>query len=496
MSKLRIFFSSLILCLFLIGLAPQVQSNTDAFLDRVHEVVLPNGMKFLLFKRPGAPVFSAYLRVKAGGFDEREGETGIAHLLEHMAFKGTSSIGTTDPVAEKKLLDEIEEVQKKLEQSSGAEKAQLQATMKQLVEKAESYVVKEQFSNIYNRNGATDLNATTSQDETSYFVSLPNTKLELWAFLESSRLKDPVFREFYTERDVVREERRTRVDDSAFGDLYEALMGIAFEKSPYRRPTIGYPKDIEKLSASKLKEFYDRYYVPKNIVGAVVGDIDLAQTEQILRKYFGNIPSRPAPEAPKFSEPQPTAAKKIDVPFDASPAVMLAYLKPTMPHRDDFIFDVVDQLLCEDPTSRLYKRLVEQDHIVQKVSCSPSTPGGRADNLFFVYASLIQGHSTEEFNRVFNEEVKKILEKGVTDDELKKAKKSLISDWYYEMQSNEDLAEMLSYFESLAGTYKYIQEHQKQIASVNSADVQRVLKTYLAPERARMAILQPTKKKP
>ncbi len=483
----RIFY--LLIILFSFAAAP-LRAN-PGLLDEVKEITLSNGMRFLLLRRPGAPVFAAYIQVKVGGIDETDGQTGIAHLLEHMAFKGTTEIGTTDAAAERRLLAEIEKVQAEWAAAPPARKAALAKRRQELAAAASRYVVKEEFSQIYMRNGGSGLNATTSQDLTSYFVQLPNTKLKLWAFLESSRLRDPVFREFYSERDVVREERRSRVDDSPFGTLYEAMMGAAFEVSPYRRPTIGYASDVEKLSATQLEEFYKKYYVPSNMVGAVVGDIDVAATAVILEEYFGKIPSGPKPPEVAVKEPEPTAPKRVDVPFAASPMLMAAYLKPTMPHPDDYSFDVFVQVVCEGRTSRLYRRLVVQDRLVQNVGCSSGSPGSRLDNLFLIYASPLPGHSTEEVLAAVDDELAKIGREGVGEAELKKAKKSLLAEWNYEMQSNDDVAQMLSYFEALTGNWRYIQEHPAKIRGINSADLQKLVATYLQPQRRRLAVLVP-----
>ncbi len=475
------------------GTAP-IQANPETLLDRVQEITLSNGMKFLLLHRPGAPVFTAYIRVKVGSMDEREGQTGIAHLLEHMAFKGTPEVGTRDYASERVVLEKIEEVHANLLQAKGKEKLRLTEEMNRLTEAAGQYVIKEEFSQIYLRNGGTQLNATTSSDLTSYFVTLPNTKLELWASLESQRLQNPVFREFYSERDVVHEERRTRVDDSPFGKLYEAFIHLAFEKSPYRLPTIGYQVDLGKLSATDLKKFYKKYYVPQNMVVAIVGDVDPDSTTQILQKYFGTIPRGDAPVFFELEEPEPRAEKKISVPFEASPSLIFGYLKPNLPQKDDYFFDVLEQILCEGRTSRLYLRWVDREKLVQNFSCSASTPGSRLPNLFFVYASIRHGHTAQEVLKSFDEEAERILTEGIEAKELKKAKKNLMAQWYFEMQSNADLAGILSYFEAVAGTWKYILKHPKEIESVTDKDIQNVVGRYLQPQRRRAAVLKPMAK--
>ena len=485
----------IIVLLFCLVSAVSLQANPSALLENIKEITLDNGMKFLLLRREGAPVFSAYLRVKVGGIDEPEGKTGIAHMLEHMAFKGTSSLGTHNAEAEKQILNQIEKVYAQLLAAPEAKKSALALQMKKLIAQADRYVKKEEFTQIYSRNGASNLNATTSQDLTSYFVNLPNTKLRLWAYLESQRLKDPVFREFYTERDVVKEERRMRSEDSPTGKLYESLMDIAFEKSPYRRPTIGYPEDLSKLSATELHEFYQKYYRANNITVALVGNLDRAETEKVIREYFSDFPKTTQLPPLQVDEPKPQEAKKVVIEREASPALMAAYLKPNMPHRDDYVFDVLEQILCEGPSSRLYKRLVEKERLAQTVDCSASTPGSRLENIFLVYLSLAKDSSSDVALKVLEDEFSKIAKGGVNADELKRAKKNLNADWYYDLQSNEEMAELLSYFEAIAGSWRYILEHQKQIESVSSKDIARVVKTYLKPERLRLGILERVKKK-
>jgi predicted Zn-dependent peptidase len=489
LKRVKIIFLLLLLC------SGPVAADPRGALSHLHELTLDNGMRFLLLPRKGAPVFTAYIRVVAGGVDEEMGRTGLAHLLEHMAFKGTSEIGTRDFPKEKLLLEKIEAVQSQMLHAPAAERASLGKTMQDLISQAGELVVKEEFSKIYQRNGAANLNATTSQDITSYFVTLPSPKLRLWAYLESSRLKDPVFREFYSERQVVGEERRMRVEDSPFGTLYETFLQLAFEKSPYRQPTIGYREDIGRLSASDLKAFYQKYYVPSNMVVALVGDFDLKEAEAVIRQYFGSIPASPPPPVPQVRESPPTKEKRVSVPFDASPSLVFGYLKPNMPHEDDYVFDVLQQILCEGQTSRLYREMVVRRKLVQNIACSSSTPGSRMENVFFVYASVHQGHQPQEVLKAFDEVVGDLRIRGVSEQELSKAKKNILSQWYFDLQSNEDIADSISYFEAVAGDWRYILNHQKKIQGIGSEDIQRIVSTYLIPERRRTVVLKPRKGK-
>ncbi len=471
----------------------RVWASPGHVLDGVETFTLPNGMTFLLLSRPGAPVFSAYLRVKVGGVDEADGKTGIAHLLEHMAFKGSSQIGTRNFSEEKILLEKIETLQQRLRQASPQERVGLERQLQTLMREASRYVVKEEFSKIYQRNGATGLNATTSQDLTSYFVTLPSNKLALWAYLESQRLQDPVFREFYSERDVVMEERRMRVHDSPFGTLYEAFFAMAMPGSPYHRPTIGYEQDIRALTATDLRQFYNRYYVPGNMVVSLVGNFDLQQAKDLIIQYFGSLPAGPLPSPPQVQEVPELAPPPVVVSYDAQPAMVFGFPKPTLPHPDDYVFDVLDEVLCDGRTSRLYKTLVEEKKLVLGISCSAASPGSRLPNMFFIYAPLTPGHSAEEVLQAFDQEMEKIRKHGVSAQELQQAKKKLLAQWYYDLQGNEPLSESISYFQSIAGDWKYILTHPRYIEEVDNADLKRVVEKYLKPSRRRVGILQSNK---
>lgn len=483
-------FSLFYLLLFI---TPPIEANPGLVIEQVKEIQLKNGMKFLLLSRKGAPVFSAYIRVKVGGVDEESGQTGIAHLLEHMAFKGTSQIGTLDYEKEKKLLSEVEILHDKFLQASPDEKSDLKKQLDQKIQEANGIVNKEEFSRIYMRNGASNLNATTSQDLTSYFVTLPSHKLELWAYLESSRLKDPVFREFYSELDVVLEERRMRVEDSPFGKLYESFKEMAFKKSPYHRPTIGYPQDIQKLSAKDLRRFYEHYYVPSNMVGTLVGDFDLQEAESIVRRYFGSLKSGKKVSSVRMTEPEPKRSEIQKIQYPASPLMILGYLKPTIPDPDDYAFDVFDQIFCQGRSSRLYQNLVVTRKLATNVACSNSIPGARLQNLYFIFADIQKGHQAKEILVAIDEEFRKILSQGFSEREIEKAKRGLLSDWYYQMQGNENIAENLSYYEILTGSWKYILDHPQKISQVKQKDLIHLVKRYLKENRRKTAVLESIK---
>lgn len=451
-------------------------------------------MRFLVVPRKGAPVFTAYIRVLVGGYDEVPGKTGIAHMLEHMAFKGNAEIGSKDYSEEKKVLDELEVLQSQIRQSQGEKKTELEKKFTELNLKSKELVKKEEFTRIYSRNGGADLNATTSQDVTSYFVSLPTNKLELWAYLESSRLIDPVFRLFYFERDVVLEERRMRVDDSPFGTSYEAFLDLAFEKSPYKQPTIGYASDVAGLTATDMKNFYERYYSPDNIVVTLVGDLDFEETKKIIEKHFSAIPKRKLKREKKIAEPEPKEEKRKVIYKDANPIILIGYQKPTLPHHDDYVFDLLDGVLCDGLSSRLFKRLVFKDHSVSDLSCSSSVPGSRDTNMYLISANLIAPHSSDEVINAIQEEIDLLGEKGPTKEELERSRISGLSSIIYAMQDNSSMASLLSYYELVTGSWKYLADHPKILSKIDGPDIQRVVKRYLRKNRRVIVELKKEKK--
>ncbi|HXH27770.1 MAG TPA: pitrilysin family protein, partial [Candidatus Polarisedimenticolia bacterium] len=381
---------------------PVVPLRAQELQGRVTRVTLDNGMRFLLMRRGTAPVFSAILRFKVGGVDDRSGATGLAHMFEHMAFKGTSVIGTRDPKKEEGVLDALDAVAKdmdrELDRGAEADPARLEALkarMTDLQKQEQALVVKDEFSEVLVNNGATGLNASTGQDFTSYTVSLPANRLELWCLMESARLRDPVLREFYSERDVVMEERRLRIDNQPDGKTYEQLLLTAFQAHPYRVATVGWMSDLETLTRPEAEAFRREYYVPSNAVGALAGDIDVTQATRLLRRYFGGLPKAPVPPGPVTVEPPQQGERRVLVDFDAEPQVMIAYHKPTLPSPDDETFEVIDSLLTSGRTSRLFRRLVLETQVASNVY-SFDAPGKRYPNLFVVAVEPRAPHTTEE----------------------------------------------------------------------------------------------------
>lgn len=463
--------------------------------ERVIEHSFANGLKLLVVERHDTPIVSAYITLGVGSVHETSETRGVAHLLEHMLFKGTSTLGTTDYAKEKPLLEAIEVVGSELDAlrfDPAADAAKIAALEKRLAElqtEQQRYIVKEVYSNLYAENGGVGYNAFTSQDLTTYLISLPSNKLELWALLESGRMKDPVLREFYTERDVIREERRRSYDTSPGRRLYQTLVTNAFTVHPYRNPIIGWHSDIANLNPQKTREFLQKYYAPVNTVIALVGDVTATDAIDLVGRYFGVLPAgTPAPPVSAVEPPQ-TGEKRIVEIYDAEPRLAIAYHKPTLPHKDDYVFDLIDQILGAGRTSRLHRALVEEQQLATSVEVY-GAPGSRAPNLFVIEATPRHPHTVEEVEAAIYVELEKLKSAPVEEEELIKARNRLVTDQLRHLKSNSGLARMLTSYQSLTGDWRYLATFSRKIDALGAADIQTVASTYFVSSNRTVVVLK------
>ncbi len=487
--RLFIFFLIFLFCPF------QVYSDSSNLESRVRKLVLDNGLTALLVKREGAPVFSAYIRVKVGNIEEPKEATGLAHFFEHMAFKGTTTIGVHNHQAEIRLLEKIHQVggeivRKQKEGVSPEELEPLRDSLQSLEEEAKKGLVKNEFTSIYMRNGGNDMNATTSNDYTSYFVSLPSSRLELWAYMESERLIHPVFREFYSEKDVVFEERRMRNDNDPDGRLYEAFMKKAFDESPFRNPVIGLPEDIVNYDFETARSFYESYYVPSRMVLSIVGNFDLDEAERLVRLYFGKLSPKKSKETEVPPENLKGYPREVTLTGGDEPRFHVAFHRPRYPHPDDETLDMIEKIMCDGRTSRLYQLLVLDKKMASEVACDASVPGSRLDALFDFYAIPLSPYTNKQVYQEILQLLEKMKREKVAANELEKVKNRVKADLLWTLKSNMGLASLLTYFESLAGDWKYIYTLQEKLDQITPADIQRVFKTYFVPQRRVSAFLE------
>ena len=335
MSRCNLKFGSLIFLVSTLAAAQDVAS----FEKRITVKKLDNGLTVLICERPEAPVFSFYTHVDAGSTQDPMGQTGMAHMFEHMAFKGTDTIGTTDYAAEKVALEKVEtayaayiyERDKSVGRDEGKLK-QLETAWQDSTKEANKYVVPNEFPQIVESNGGEGLNAFTNDDETGYHYSFPENRLELWAYLESERFIHPVMREFYKERNVVIEERRMRTDSNPIGRLIEQFITASFQAHPYHRPTVGWMADLNSFSATDAQHFFDEYYIPSNMVVTVVGDVKSSEAMPLIEKYFGRIPSHAKPEEATTTEPPQNSERTVVMYEQTQPIYIEGYHRPDYHH--------------------------------------------------------------------------------------------------------------------------------------------------------------------
>ena len=463
---------------------------------RVHEYKLKNGLTVLLMERHQSPTVALYMRFKVGSVDEARGKSGTAHLLEHMLFKGTKSLGTKDYYRERALLARIDEIGEMLdrEQKRGAaadkeKSAALRRDLARLQDEHKKFVIKDEIDTIYSRNGAVGFNASTGNDITTYEVSLPANRIEIWARIESDRFLNPVFREYYSERDVVMEELRQSYETNPERIFMSQFFAAAFTAHPYRVPIIGWKTDLQTLSKKETYAFFKSYYAPNNAIIAIVGDIKIDDTLQLIETYFGNIPPQPIPEHVITAEPDQMGEKSIDVVFDAEPRLLIGFHKPTVPAFDDYVFDIIDALLSSGRTSRLYQSLIVRDKIATSISTENGLPGARYPNLFVIEALPRAPHTCTEAASAIYKEIERLKDKPVSHYELQKVKNQLQASFIRGLESNAGLASQLSYFKIISGDWRYLEKHGEIIDKITPSDIQAVAKKYLTAENRTAARL-------
>ena len=500
----RLFSTALyftLLCLVLLaGLSSNQQlahADTDTarrlmteMLSRVHFYRLENGLRVILYRRGIAPVFSGVVSVKVGGSDELQGHTGISHLLEHMAFKGTETIGTKDFDREKKLLSELEEI---AQASDGATTftPEQKKRWSEIDSQLQTLWIKNDFFGQYESRGASQMNATTSADSTDYFNSFPRAAFEFWCRMEADRIKSPVMRQFYQERDVVMEERRTRFDDSPEGRLYEQLLGASFSFHPYRNPVIGYETDLRTVTAQQVARFHQRNYVPENIVVTLVGDVDPERDIEIVRRYFGQIKKASAPARLAYKEPVQQGERRVTLELAAAPTVLVGYHKPAYPHPDDPRISLMAEILAGGSIAPLYETLVKKQRIAASLGVEEA-PGTLHPSLLVFSLTPKSPHTGDDVLKAFDRVLDQFSQRAIDSESIERAKRSLAVSFIKEMRSNLGLAKDLANSELLFGDWKATLQWFEELMAVGPEDISRVAREYL--KKSNRTVAQITQK--
>jgi predicted Zn-dependent peptidase len=497
--KTNLVWLALVFCAVAAISMPSDAQDLAQFEKRMTEFTLDNGLTFLILQRREAPVVSFHIYADVGAADEVRGITGLAHLFEHMAFKGTQTIGTKDYKAERVAMARMDEIflelkaeRRKGEQAGTARLEQLENQLKEAQEEAQQYLVHDEYEEIFSREGSAGFNAYTSQDATQYIVSLPSNKVELWMTMESDRFANPVLREFYKEREVVMEERRLSVESDPIGRLLEEFMAVAYKAHPYGDSIVGHMSDIETLTRDEAEDFFAKHYSPGNLTIAIVGDVDPDRVQALATEYFGRIPSRPKPEPVETVEPPQLGERRVVVEDPSQPFVLIGYHKPDIHHPDDAVFDAITDIVGMGRTSRLYKSLVKEKRIAVAASGFQGMPGTKYPNLFLFYAVPARGHTNEECEEAIDAEIARLKSELVSSEELAKAKTRARAGLIRQLDSNSGLAAQLTFYEVVTGDWRNLFGQLDKIEQVTAEDIQRVANEYFTTKNRTVGIIRTT----
>lgn len=470
-------------------------AGQDVQLD-VREFTLDNGMHFLVVPRPGAPTVSFVTHIPVGSVNEALGHTGIVHFLEHLLFKGTTTVGTVDSEEEVALFarmdaahDTLLLARALLPSPDSAEILRLEERIRILEDSARVLVVPGEFDRIYSRAGARSMNATTSYEATEYFIELPANRAELWFAMEADRMRNPVFREFYAERRVIEEERRQVLDTSPGGALWEAHMGAAFRVHPYGVAPIGHMADIETLTRSQVEEYYRRHYGPDNTTAVLVGSIDPDSARVWAEAYFGPMEPRGPPPPVLAREPEQRGERRVEVLWDAEPRLVMGWKIPSAHHDDAPALAILSSLLVAGRDSRLYRRLVRDEQIATAVTAG-ATPGGRFPGLFTIQATPRAPHTPEEVEAVIYEELERLRTSPPTEVEMERLRRRLEASGVRRLTSDLGLALQLAASHSFHGDWRALFQSQVRLTQVTADDVLRVLDEYFHSRTRTVGILR------
>jgi predicted Zn-dependent peptidase len=472
----------------------------------VEEHVLGNGMRWLFYQNHDSPAVTTGWIARVGSVNERPGITGLSHFFEHMMFKGTHTLGTTDIEADLRIIEEQERVREEMrvEKEAMREKLrrgeigdladpeswtpryrELNAEFDDLVKQQRELIIKDELDRIYTSNGAEGLNAGTTEDFTVYFVRIPSNRLELWAWLESDRLLNPVFREFYSERDVVFEERRLRTESTPLGKYDEAFNALFWEAHPYSWPVVGWASDIPAYTLAQAREYFATHYAPNNLTGVLAGDFEAAEVKPLLERYFGRIPRGKIDPPPVVTlEPKQIGEKRYNAEAETSPTVRIWWKGVPLLHRDTAALDLLSDIL-NGRTGRLYKGLVLGLQIVNRASAS--NVSRKYSGYFGIEATVKEGEEPAAVEAAIYEEIEKLKAEPVPPEELQKVKNQNKANAYRRLVSTSAIALQLMAYEAL-GDWRYINDGAERIDAVSADEVQRVAGEYLTRENRTVGV--------
>jgi predicted Zn-dependent peptidase len=464
--------------------------------NKVTAFTLDNGMRFLVLEDHSAPVVAFAISADVGGASDPKERTGLSHMFEHLAFKGTTEIGTKDYKAEKKAMATLDTLYIRLRAENqkltvdSVKVAALNESIKMAQAECDKLVEMNEFSNYVEQEGGVGMNAGTSYDNTTYYYSFPSNKLELWFYLESSRFLDPVFRDFYKEREVIKEERRMRIESNPVGRLVDEFIHSAFRAHPYGYALVGQMSEIENYTPDAAMDFFKKYYVPSNMVAAMVGDVNPVEAKKMAEKYFGRLPKAPKPEGVQIKEPEQAAERQVIMPDKSQPVLLMGYHRPAARNADNAVFDAIADYLGGGRTSLLYKSLVKEKKLATQAAAFSAFPGSKYPSEFGIFVMPAKGITAEQCETEALAEVEKLKTAPIPEEELVKIKARAKANLVRSMSSRAGLADALTSAEIINGDWREVFKGLDKINAVTSADIQRVVNAYFVRNNRTVAYIE------
>jgi len=454
--------------------------------NQVDEFELDNGLKFVVLPRHDAPVVTFVTLVNAGCADDPKGSMGMAHMFEHMAFKGTKEIGTKDinkeeewMTKEDKIFNQILDERAKGLLADSTRLAELTAELDSATDSGFQYSETNEYGQIVDRNGGSGMNAGTSFDYTVYYVSYPSNRLELWMAMESDRFAEPVLRELFKEKQVVAEERRFRVESNPTGRLLNEYLALAYKSHPYGRPLIGEMSEIQNYNRPAMRKQFSKYYVPSNMVVAIVGDVDPGEVKKLAEKYWGKLEAKPKPRSVMIDEPEPFGTRQVTLVENSQPMFVIGYHVPSRRHPDWAALDALSTYLGSGRTSVLYKKLVKEDKTAVQVASFVGYPGSKYPTMLTVLAVPSNESSNAENEKAVLAEIDKVRTELIPQSELDKIKAQAKAQLIGGLGNNAGLAQQLAVYQTVFGDWRQLFEELDKVNALTAEDIQRVAQKYL-----------------
>ena len=474
----------------------QAETPLAAFEAAVVSHTLESGWTFLILPRDRAPVVSFQTYVDVGTIHEAPGATGMAHMFEHMLFKGSDRLGTTDWPKESAAIARQEEARAAYlmaaDAGDTAAMAAAEAELQHWIGVAEAFVDTDAWSRVLEEaGGASSLDAWTSVEGTAYHVSLPSNQIELWAWTERERFARPALRQFYAERDTVLEERRMVLESNPWGLLQDALFRSAFETSQYRRPVDGSREDLFAYTRAEAEAFFAQHYGFGRFVTAIVGDVDPAELVPLLERYFGDLPAGPPPVEPAMDEAPQTERRDAVVHYPAEPLLALGWRVPAASAPDYPALELGLDVLAGLRTSRAALEVVRGAGLAVDVEAAAGEPGDRYPHLAVVYAVPAPNVELDAVEAALLASLRRLIATGPTDAELTAARAARRTRLMRRLATNQGSAALLSEWHSKTGDWRAVLRRSERYAELTAEDVRTALATHLRDANLTTARLVP-----